>query len=190
MSVLAGLRQLTWMAALAALCLPAPAGAVATAGSAHEYDLKAAFLFNFAQFVEWPEDAFPSPSTPITIGIVGEDPFGTSLDEIVANETAHDRKLVVRRYKTVDEVDACHILFIGHAESKRLDRIPPRLGNHSILTVGETPDFTAHDGMIGFQMAKNRLRLRINAPAARAARLVISSKLLRQAEIVGSEKTR
>jgi hypothetical protein len=78
-----------------------------------EYDLKAAFLFNFAQFVEWPPEAFPDAGAPFVIGILGEDPFGKSLDEIVTNETVRNRKIVVRRYRNVQEISTSHILYIG-----------------------------------------------------------------------------
>lgn len=191
MPVLATARRRVTIAALLLALWPVVTPA-ATARSAHaqEYDLKAAFLFNFAQFVEWPADAFAGAASPITIGILGEDPFGTSLDEIVANETVHDRKLQVRRFRSVDEIDACHILFITAGESKRIEHIASRLGSRSILTVGDADDFTSRDGVIGFKTAKSRLRIRINMDAARAARLSISSKLLRQAEIVRPGKAK
>jgi hypothetical protein len=158
------------------------------AGLTREYDLKAAFLFNFAQFVEWPADAFPAADTPITIGILGTDPFGASLDDIVANEVVRNRKLVIRRYRTVQDVGPCHILFVSQAERGSTARILTELGHRSILTVGETPDFTARSGVIGFVVAQNRLKLRINLAAATGAGLTISSKLLRQAQIVGTER--
>ena len=191
MPVLTAARRRLTIAALLLGLWPGVAPA-ATARSAHaqEYDLKAAFLFNFAQFVEWPADAFATPASPITIGILGEDPFGTSLEEIVANEVVDDRKLVVRRFRSVDEIDACHILFVTAAESKRMDHIASRLGNRSILTVGDADDFTSRDGVVGFKTAKSRLRIRINMDAARAAKLSISSKLLRQAEIVRPGKVK
>ena len=168
----------------------APAASRLKTALAQEYDLKAAFLFNFAQFVEWPAEAFASTATPITIGILGEDPFGKSLDEIVANEVVHDRRLVVRRFRSADQIDACHILFVTAAESKRMDHIFSRLGSRSILTVGDADDFTARGGIVGFKTAKSRLRIRINTEVARAAKLSISSMLLRQAEIVGPGKAK
>lgn len=180
-------REVAWTAAALLACLSwgSPARAVPTSGLTHEYDLKAAFLFNFAHFVEWPQRVFANASTPITIGILGDDPFGGSLDEIVAHETVGQRKLVVRRYRTVDQVEDCHILFISPSETKRLDLVLGRLGHRSVLTVGDTGDFASRSGMIGFQVVQRRLRLRINLAAANAAGLTISSKLLRQAEIVG-----
>jgi hypothetical protein len=150
----------------------------------HEYDLKAAFLFNFAQFVEWPRDCFADPAAPLVIGVLGEDPFGASLDEIVDGETVDDHPLVVRRFHSVDEIGSCHILFISLSESARLEQVLKTLGHRSVLTVGEAKDFTARSGMIGFELAQRRVRLRINLTAANDARLTISSKLLRQAQIV------
>jgi hypothetical protein len=173
-------------------CLPAVPGAAAARAPTltREYDLKAAFLFNFARFVEWPADAFATDATPITIGILGDDPFGRSLDEIVANEAVGSRKLIVRRYASVEDVEACHILFVSASQAGRLEQIVARLGKRSILTVGDTAGFASRAGMIGFEMARSRLKLRINLSAARAARLTISSQLLRQATIVESGAAR
>jgi hypothetical protein len=175
-------------AAAFALLLPAVGSGAAQRPRVvtQEYDLKAVFLFNFTQFVEWPAESFAGPGTPIVIGVLGEDPFGASLDEIVAGEAIHDHPLVVRRYHSVDQADSCQILFISLSESGRLEQILKTLGHRSILTVGETKDFADHSGMIEFELVQRRVRLRINLAATNAARLVISSKLLRQAKIVGS----
>jgi YfiR/HmsC-like len=179
-------------ALIVGLSLLAPASAPASAPNdgkvVSEYELKAAFLFNFARFVEWPADAFPNASAPITIGILGEDPFGSALEGIVANEDVRARRLVVRRFASLEDVKPCHMLFVTSKESKRMKDLVARLGSGSTLTVGESNDFTAQAGMIGFETVRNRLRLRINLGAARAARLTISSQLLRQARIVGSQK--
>jgi hypothetical protein len=96
-----------------------------------EYDLKAAFLFHFAQFVEWPTDAFAGPGTPITIGVLGEDPFGPSLDELVAGERIRNRPLLIRRYRSVEQVDACHILFVSSSEMNQLGHIAPAFDENS-----------------------------------------------------------
>jgi len=182
-------RALACVGLLAALLVPAAGGTVGQEASrvSAEYDLKAAFLFNFTQFVEWPPEAFPEASTPITIGILGDDPFGRSLDEMVADEVVRNRKLLIRRFRDVAQVDACHVLFVSPSETRSLDRVLAALDRRSILTVGENPDFVAHSGIVAFVLSHNRLRLRINLAAARAARLTISSKLLRQAQIVGGE---
>ena len=172
-------------AALALLLLlvatPSAAGTKVTT----ENDLKAAFLFHFTQFVEWPPEALPHKSTPFTIGILGEDPFGKSLDEIVANESVGGHRLVVRRYQALSQADTCHILFISPSQGKRLESTLAALAHRSILTVGDSKDFAMRSGIIGFVASGKRLRLAINLAAARAAGLRISSKLLRQSQIVG-----
>ena len=177
-------RVVAGVLALALLPIAAPAGAGVK--TTQEYDLKAVFLFNFAQFVDWPDSAFADAHTPITIGILGQDPFGKSLDAVVADESVHDRKLVIRRYQSPEQIERCQILFISSSEAGHLDRILAALAHRSVLTVGETRDFTTRSGMIGFDVAQRRVRLRINVAAATAANLTISSQLLRQAEIVGA----
>ena len=149
-----------------------------------EYQLKAVFLFNFAQFVDWPQESFPEAQMPLVIGVLGEDPFGTYLDEIVSGETVNNRRLEIQRYRRVDEMKTCHILFISQSESKRLEQIVADLKGRSILTVSDAVGFARYGGMIRFVTEKNKLRLRINLEAAAAANLTISSKLLRPAEIV------
>lgn len=166
------------------LCAGAPANAAPTTGRAHEYALKSVFLFQFARFVTWPARSFRDESTPITIGILGEDPFGASLDEVVAGEAVGTRKLEVRRYGLIDQVGPCHILFISASEAERLPSILGRLRGHNVLTVGDTKDFAARGGIVGFAVDRNRLKLRVNLAAADSAQLTISSKLLRQAEVV------
>jgi hypothetical protein len=173
-----------------ALALAPVAGASAQTKTrlARAEDLKAVFLLNFAQFVEWPTNAFPDETAPFVIGILGENPFGKSLDAIVANETVHNHKIIVGYYRDLRDITSCHILFIASSESARLDRIFDSLKGRSILTVGETDDFTARDGMIRFSIVQNKLHLAINLEAAQAAQLVISSKLLRLAEIVSAKR--
>ena len=104
-------------------CCSRGAATPAKAAAPTEYQLKAVFLFNFAQFVDWPQESFPEAQTPLVIGVLGEDPFGTYLDEIVRGETVNDHHLVVQRYRRVDEITTCHILFISRSESKRLEPI-------------------------------------------------------------------
>jgi uncharacterized protein DUF4154 len=154
---------------------------------ARENDLKAVFLFNFTQFVEWPTTAFSDPDAPFVIGVLGEDPFGKSLDDVVANETVKNRKIVIQRYRDVRDVVGCHVLFISQSESTRLGHIVESLNGKNILTVGETDGFSAAGGMIRFSIVQNKLHLRINLESATAAQLIISSKLLRQAEIIGAK---
>jgi hypothetical protein len=149
-----------------------------------EYEVKAAFLYNFVQFVEWPTDAFVDAQSPIVIGILGDDPFDASLDEIVRDEKVNNRPLVIQHYQRVEDIKACQILFISQSENRRLAEIFAALKDRSILTVGDTDGFVKRGGMIRFVTEKNKIRFRINAEAAKAANLTISSKLLRLAEIV------
>jgi hypothetical protein len=149
-----------------------------------EYQLKAVFLFHFAQFVEWPPDAFPEAHTPLVIGVLGEDPFGAYLDETVRGETVNNRSLVVHRYQRAEEIETCHVLFISQSEADRLEEILASLKGRHILIVSDIGGFAARGGMIRFVLAENKIRLRINLAAAKDANLTISSKLLRPAEIV------
>ena len=153
-----------------------------------EYQLKAVFLFNFAQFVEWPSSAYLEPGAPLVIGVLGEDPFGTTLDDTVRDEMIGPHPLVVQRYRRPEEIAHCHILFISHSETGRLEQVLARLRGRQILTVSDAPGYAARGVMIRFITEKGKIRLRINLDAAKATGLVISSKLLRPAEIISSEK--
>ena len=160
---------------------------MAWAQPAGEYQVKAVFLFRFAQFVEWPPEVFSDAQAPIVIGVLGEDPFGGFLDEAVAGERVNRRPLEVRRYRRMDEIGGCHILFIAESEEARLEQILGRLKGRAILTVGDSDGFARRGGMIRFVEEKNRIRFRVNASATRAAHLVISSKLLRSSSVIGGQ---
>jgi hypothetical protein len=153
-----------------------------------EYELKAAFLYNFARFVDWPPEAFPSADTPLVIGILGADPFGAALDTLIRNEMVKSRKLVARRYHQIEDVGICHILFISASETARFEQILAALKGKPILTVGDSPSFAFRGGMIRLLTDKNKIRLRINMEAAKAANLTISSKLLRAADVGGNDE--
>lgn len=153
---------------------------------AQEYDLKAVFLLHFARFVDWPATTFEDPSAPLVIGVLGNDPFGGILEEAVSNESAHERKLIVRHCHTAEDANACQILFIPQAEDAEWQHLAAHLLRHSTLTVGESKGFALTSGMIGFEPHGRRLRVCINVAAATAAHLTISSQLLRQAEIVSA----
>ena len=163
---------------LALAGLAAPAVRAETALSA-EYQLKAVFLFNFAQFVEWPAQAFPDPKAPLVIGVLGKDPFGPYLDDLVSGEKIGDRALVIRRYSRPEELAGCHILFISRSEARNLDTIVARLKEQSVLTVSDADTFTRQGGMVRFVMENGKIRLRINVDAAKSSHLSISSKVLR-----------
>src|ERR1700694_3672624 len=130
-----------------------------------EHQVKAVFLFNFAQFVEWPPKAFPEAQTPLIIGVLGEDPFGSYLDETVRGEKVNNRPLVVQRYRRVGEIKICHVLFISRSETDRLEQVLASVKGRSILTVGDADDFIARGGMIRLVTERNKIRIRINLAA-------------------------
>jgi hypothetical protein len=176
-----------WLAVLLIFVL-AGADLRAQAVPSREYQIKAVFLFNFAQFVDWPPAAFADAQAPLVIGVLGEDPFGAYLDETVKGEKIGRRPLVVRRYQHVEDIGTCHVLFISGSEAGRIEDIVGRLKDRSTLTVSDVGS-AGHQGvMIRFLNENNHLRLRINLQAAKLAGLTISSKLLRPAEIVTSER--
>lgn len=154
-----------------------------------EYQLKAVFLFNFAQFVEWPPAAFPQANSPFVIGVVGKDPFGANLDDVVRGETLNQHPLVVQRFQSASDVRDCQILFIPASEVDHVPEILAKLKGQSVLTVGDADDAAQRGTVIGFYTQDRQVRLRINIDAARVASLTISSKLLRPAEIVGTTRS-
>ena len=153
-----------------------------------EYQVKATYLFNFAHYVEWPATAFADAQAPFVIGVLGDDPFDTALDEAVRGEKVNNRSLVVRRFKRGEDVGDCQILFISRSETSALERIFASLKGRSTLAVGDIDKFAERGGMIRFVTENNKVRLRINLEAAKSAHLTISSKLLRAAEIIARGK--
>jgi hypothetical protein len=152
--------------------------------SSREYNIKAAFLYNFSQFVEWPAGSFDVANGPFIIGILGEDPFRTSLDEAVAGEKVKGHPIIVQRFLNISEINNCKILFISRSETAKVREILPALQNRNILTVSDIPEFATIGGIIRFLTIQNKIKLQINIPASKAAELNISSKLLQVAEIV------
>jgi YfiR/HmsC-like len=165
----------------------APLWGAGTAVS-EEYRIKAAFLFNFAQFVKWPPGAFQKADSPFCIGILGKDPFDSFLDEAVKGEAVDGHPLVVRRYADLKGTEDCQILFISKSERARMGALLEGLKGRSILTVGDMGGFAEAGGVIRFITEDNKIHFRINLEAARGAKLDISSQVLRLAEIVGPDK--
>lgn len=155
-----------------------------------ELEVKIAFLFNFTRFVEWPPGAFTDADAPLIIGILGSDPFGRTLDQVVRGEKSRNREVVVERYRRVESVKQCHVLFISPSERGDYEHILRALDGRPILTVGDTDEFARRGGMMRFLMENNRMRLQVNLKAAQRAGLSISSNLLRAGEIVESEAAR
>jgi len=170
---------------LAALACPLLSAAPAQAVT-REYQIKAVFLFNFSQFVDWPAATFAAPDSPLIIGILGDDPFGAFLEETIRGEKVGEHPLQIRRYQASDQVD-CHILFISRSEAVRLESELSALNGKSVLTVSDVEGAARRGVVIRFITESNRIRLRVNLDAAKRAGLTVSSKLLRSAEIVGDQ---
>lgn len=162
------------------------ASASAQAVPSREYQVKAVFLFNFTQFVNWPPTAFPADSASLVIGVLGDDPFGSYLDDIVRGEQVNSRRLTIQRYRRLEDMRDCQVLFVSRSEAKGLDRALVALRGTDVLTVSDVDDFAARGGMIQLTAESGKVRLKINVDVAKASNLVISSKLLRSAEIVAS----
>lgn len=172
-------------ATVAALLVLAPlSGLWSQQVQATANQVKAVFLYNFAQFVDWPETAFAGPESPLVIGILGEDPFGSYLDETVRGERVRGRPLVVRRFRLIEDVGKCHILFVRTAENAEPETILEALKGRPTLTVSDAPGFLRSGGMVGFVVERSRVRVRINPDAVTRAGLLMSSKLLHVAELV------
>ena len=172
-----------WLCTLAAWAL---LGHAEAAGAPSEYQIKAVFVFNFSHFVEWPQKDFASATSPFVIGIVGDDPFGSRLDEAIRGEQINSHPLMVRRYRSAGEVGDCQILVIDRSEGPNLGEILRALNHRATLTVSELDGAAERGVMIQFVTENNRIRLRINAESARAAGLSMSSKLLHLADIVST----
>ncbi len=149
-----------------------------------EYQLKAVFLFNFTQFVEWPQNAFASPADPFVIGILGDDPFGNYLEETVAGEYVMGHPLVIHHYHSTKDIANCHILFISSWDIKKVKDMLAETTVRNMLTVSDMDNFASLGGMIGFINYDNKIKLQIKPAAAKNANLNISSKLLRLADII------
>jgi hypothetical protein len=150
-----------------------------------EYGVKAAFLYNFVKFVEWPSTAFEAPDSPVAICVLGADPFGRTLDEIVQGERVESRPLLVRR---VDATAAasCHLLFVSSSERTRFAAILGAIDTRRVLTVAERLEFLGAGGHIAFYLEANRVRFAVNTDATGKSEFQVSSKLLRVARIYDS----
>jgi len=147
------------------------------------YGVKAAFLYNFAKFVTWPNDAFVNKQSPLIIGVLGEDPFGEALKSI-EGKVAQDRKIIVKQFKAENDIKICHILFISESEEGHLDRLFTSLSGKKILTVGNMAQFTQSGGVINFVIRKNKMKFEISRKSAERAQLILSSQLLKLAIII------
>jgi len=175
------LRILAALICLLALSTPGRAQDAAVS----EYQVKAAYLYNFAKFVEWPSDSFSSASAPFEICIFGEDPFGEVLQNVIRGKQVNGRSFEIRgRVTAPAQAASCHILFVSTSATRQFQAILQALRGRSVLIVGESPGFAERGGMINFVLEGGRVLFEVNQKAARQAGLKISAKLLTVAKQV------
>ena len=172
------------IAALTLTCL-----SVAKTPASSEYEVKAAFLFHFAQFVEWPEGTFKDAGSPLTYCTIGEDPFHGALAASLNGKTIEARVVRVQHIKQAQQIQGCQILFIGAAENRLIPEVLTAIKGTPVLTVGESEHFARNGGMIGFFLEENKIRFEINLEAAEHAKLKVSSRLLALAKtVIGGQR--
>jgi hypothetical protein len=157
--------------------------ATAQAPPSREVQVKAVFVYNFVQFAEWPTTSFAEPSSPLIIGILGEDPFGSFLDRIVQGEKIGEHPIHVRRFANAEEARSSHILFIDKNKSRNIEEILEKLRGRSILTISDMKDFASRGGVIGFFVEDNKTKFEVNLKEYKNSNVVISSRVLRLATL-------
>jgi len=179
------LRRRSWVVCLVlfgAIAFPVLGGSPSNDFS--EYQVKAAFLFNFAKFVEWPASAYATGSSPVSICVLGDNPFSDSLEKAVAGQSTNGRPLVVRQVESPKEAGDCNMVFVCPSEQGHFTQIIGNLQGKSVLTVADADAFAEQGGMIQFYIENNRVRFEVNVNACTHAHLKVSSKLLALAKIV------
>ena len=146
-----------------------------------EYEVKATYLYNFSRFVEWPAKVTQVQSSSFVICVLGKDPFGPALNTILAHEATSGKSIEAQRIPTVQDAVHCRVLFISSSENTRLKQILTTLGDASVLTVSELPEFTQRGGMVQFVSEGSRVRFEVNLASAEHAGLTLSSELLKVA---------
>lgn len=180
------LKRTIYMLMAGWLLCSAAGPAMAEQPPVSEYQIKAAFLYNFAKFIEWPVEAHVADAQSFTIGILGPDPFGPDI-AVIEGKLVKGKPLRVVRGLALEELKGCQVLFIGTAAPAELARALGALKDKPILTVGESEGFARRGGMIHLMTVENKVRFEINTQVAEQARLKISSHLLRLAKIVSRD---
>jgi hypothetical protein len=149
-----------------------------------EYQIKAAFLYNFVQFVKWPSDSFGSANAPFCIGVLGDDPFDGALEAIVRGENIDSHRLMVEHASRYEDLQDCQMIFVCRSEEDHLPEILSQIGSRPVLTVSEIDSFARNGGDIDFYLEGSKVRFEINPSSARRSGLKISSQLLNLGRIV------
>jgi hypothetical protein len=177
------LRFITACLICAMLALPSRAQ-TGNPSDSSEYLIKAGFTYNFAKLMQWPASAFPQPDSPIIIGILGNDPFGATLDSVLVGKKVNARGFVVKHLKWGADIKGCNILYVSTTEAAHLDEILHTIKGLPILTIGQMPDFARRGGIVNFIIEDDKVRFEVNVEAAKQADISISSRLLTLAKIV------
>ena len=159
------------------VCLPARTAAQ----QGLEYEVKAAFLYNFISFVTWPSTTFAAPSDPLRVCVVGADPFGSVLDRTMEGGSSGTHPLIVERVRDEGGLSRCAVVFVPRAADARASAVIRAVASRAVLTIGESPEFLEKGGMINFVLEGGKVRFDVNVPTAAARGLVLSSRLLRVA---------
>jgi hypothetical protein len=183
--VVTGVRAVAVLLTLASGALGA---GPADEAPASDYQVKAAYIYNFAKFIEWPRDSLRAGEGAFVITVLGEDPFGAILDDTLRGKSVNNQQIMIRRVTRAEDIGDSRIVFISDSEREKLPRIVKQLARAAILTVGEMDHFAEHGGIIRFKMDKRRIRLEINVLVAEQAQLRISSELLKLARIVNQRE--
>ena len=156
--------------------------AARAADASREYLVKAAFIYNFMQFVQWPSAAFPAPDAPFAVAVVGDDPFDGALDRVLAQKAIGAHAVVVRHFASAGDIDSCQLLFVPAGQDAQLDAIFQKIAGKPVLTIGEDDAFIQR-GCIEFFLEEKKIRFQINLDAINAASLKISAKLAKLARV-------
>jgi hypothetical protein len=169
---------LTAVVTVVSFALPCRAGA-----PTREYQVKAAFIFNFTQFVEWPDNAFSSSDAPFVVAVMRRDPFDGSLEEAMDGKSVGRHPIVIKHFDNPEDIGACQLLFVPSERDDALSSIFGKVGKNPVLTVGETDSFMASGGHFRFYIDGNRIRFEIDPDTVEGVGLKVSAKLLKLARI-------
>jgi hypothetical protein len=175
------MQRFQLFAGLVVMLVTAVFSLTARGDASREYQLKAAFIYNFVQFVEWPEDSFADAKSPIVITVLGENPFEMALEKVTSGKLIRGREIVVRYARTAGDVGRTQVLFVAASERGKTE------GGAGVLTISDADNFTASGGVIRFFSEENKLRFEINTAAAQRAKLKVSAKMLQLARIYKEE---
>jgi hypothetical protein len=158
--------------------------AAADSLAAKEHQVKAAFVYNFAKFVEWPAGSFQNTNSPLVIGVMGKSPISAALEAAVKDRKINGRAILVKSIETAEAARETHLLFVAASEDKRVDNVLPALAGASVLTIGESDAFARESGMINFVLDGDKCRFDINMDSAERAGLKVSAQLQKLAKTV------